>query len=298
MKTVIFGLAKSGTTALFFKIKNSLRPDTVCLFEPRSFERRSVMKKTIKSTLSRRPEPDILAKVLPFRPHNPADVDSFSHFERKVLIVRDPRDRLISRLLYGIYDSELCRHDHKVKVVLELLEQKQKDPKSVPLKTFLKRFAMLNEESFTFEGWANAHVDHSIRKPLDFCTKHEDLFIFSYEDMIDRKFRSLEEYLEVPLRGDASVAQEFDRVRRTMSYGGWRDWLTAEDVEYLRPVMQPFLDRHYPDSNWELSSSPSILAEHGSRYVERIVNERRAILKLSPFAFRSGSSHDDSNFCI
>lgn len=84
MKIVIFGLAKSGTTALFYKIKNSLPPDTVCLFEPRSFDPRAVKKKRIKSLLSHRREPDVLAKVLPFRPHDPADVDSFSHFERLI----------------------------------------------------------------------------------------------------------------------------------------------------------------------------------------------------------------------
>jgi hypothetical protein len=59
MKIVIFGLAKSGTTALFYKIKNSLPPDTVCLFEPRSFDPRALKKKTIKSLFARRNEPPI-----------------------------------------------------------------------------------------------------------------------------------------------------------------------------------------------------------------------------------------------
>jgi hypothetical protein len=101
--------------------------------------------------------------------------------------------------------------------------------------------------------------------------------------MIDGRFGSLEKYLGVSLRGEASVAPEVGRVMRTKSYGGWRDWLTAEDVEYLRPIVQPFLDRYYAEADWKLSLSPSIPAEHSSGYIERIVNDRRASLKLPHF---------------
>ena len=44
------------------------------------------------------------------------------------------------------------------------------------------------------------------------------------------------------------------------------------------------LDRFYPEACWELSQAPCIPVEFSSRYVERIVNERRAWLKLPPYA--------------
>jgi hypothetical protein len=72
-------------------------------------------------------------------------------------------------------------------------------------------------------------------------------------------------------------------VTRTKNYGAWRHWFTAEDVEYLRPVLQPFLDRYYAEADWELSASPSISAEYGSLYIERIVNDRRATMKMPRF---------------
>ena len=37
MKIVIYGLAKSGTSALFYKLRNSLPPGTISLFEPTSY---------------------------------------------------------------------------------------------------------------------------------------------------------------------------------------------------------------------------------------------------------------------
>ena len=267
----------------FYKIKNSLPPDTICLFEPRSFDSRAVKKKRIKSLLTHRREPDVLAKVLPFRPHAPANVDSFSHFERQVLIVRDPRDRLTSRLLYGIYDSDIWQRDDKVKAFLEILKKKEANPGSVPMKILLATFARLNGESFCFNEWADEHEHHSIRRPLDFYDGRRNLFLFKYEDMIDQRFESLERYLGVRLSAEASVPPELARVLRTGRYGSWRDWFTSEDVEYLRPVMQPFLDRYYPEADWELNQSPSIASEYSSRYVERIVNDRRASLKLPRF---------------
>ena len=99
MKIVIYWLAKSGTMALFYKLKNSLPPDLICLFEPRSFAPSVLKQRGFRALLGRRREPDVLAKVLPFRPAAPADVDSFSAFDKQILLVRDPRDRLISRLL-------------------------------------------------------------------------------------------------------------------------------------------------------------------------------------------------------
>lgn len=120
MKIVIFGLAKSGTTALFYKIKNSLPPDTVCLFEPRSFDPRAVKKKRIKSLLSHRANPTC------------------------------------SRRFY------LSGH-------------------TIP----------------------RMSIAFPISKGL-----------FKYEDMIDRRFGSLEKYLGMPLKGKASVAPELGRVTR------------------------------------------------------------------------------------
>jgi len=70
MKLVIFGLSKSGTTALFYRLKDSLRGGTVCLFEPQAFGSRAIEAKGVRGFLAtrlRRKQPDVLAKVLPFR---------------------------------------------------------------------------------------------------------------------------------------------------------------------------------------------------------------------------------------
>lgn len=284
MKTVIFGLAKSGTTALFYILKRSLPAHTVFMFEPSSFDLRVLRKIPIRSFLKGTREFNVLAKVLPFRPNDPVDADSFCHFDKQILIVRDPRDRLISRLLYGVYESTFYDDDRKVSTFVETLKRKESDSSSVSVIELLAAFARLNGEHFSLADWARSYRRTSIEKPLGFHEQHAALFLFKYEDMIDQRLKLLAQYLNLTLNGTASVAPELNRVMRTKNYGGWRDWFTTEDVEYLRPVLQSFLDRYYPGADWKLRASPSIDPEHGSLYIQRIVNERRAKLKLTPYA--------------
>lgn len=282
MKVVIFGLAKSGTTALFYKIMNSLPPGAVCLFEPRSFDPRVLKTGRLKRLLTGKRPPDVLAKVLPFQPTAPADAESFSSFEKQILVARDPRDRLVSRLLYGVYHSKFYHQDKMVCAFLRVLKQKEADPRSVPVRELLKAVAELNGERFSFEGWAADYARHSVRAPLDFHDGHPNLFVCKYEDMIERRLGALEDYLGLKLSGDAAVPAELGRVTRTKGHGNWRHWFTADDAEDLRPVLRPYLDRYYEGADWELSPRPSIPAEFGSGYVERIINDRRAATNLPP----------------
>jgi hypothetical protein len=78
------------------------------------------------------------------------------------------------------------------------------------------------------------------------------------------------------------VADELRRVERTRRYGAWRDWFTPEDVEALRPSLQPYLDRYYRGGDWSLNEAPRIEPDHSSRYVERVVDEKRRLMGLVP----------------
>jgi hypothetical protein len=269
MNIVIFGLAKSGTTALYYKIKQSLPPETVCLFEPHAFDAAA-----IPQGLS------VLAKILPFRIVHPADAGSFANFEKQILIVRDPRDRLISRLLYNVYHAEFCDDEQKVSVLRQLLERKESDSRAVPVHELMAVIAELNGQLFSLDEWANSYRQHSIKRPLDFHEQNPAVFLYKYEDMIDGRLHELEEYLQLKLEHATVVDPEVNRVTRTKTYGDWRNWFTPTDVDHMRPVLQPYLDRYYPDADWELNPAQTISAEHASLYIERLVNERRALNQL------------------
>src|SRR5438105_8372440 len=127
-------MPRSGTTALFSKLQSSMPPETVCLFEPAEY----------------RPDPEhrnrpVLAKVL-MRLANPrrgggydgwvADHASFQHFDKKILLVRDPRDNLVSSMLYLAIQSPVprprwSRQGRRYSRFFALLRQKEKDPPSI-----------------------------------------------------------------------------------------------------------------------------------------------------------------------
>ncbi|HEX9946712.1 MAG TPA: hypothetical protein VGA98_04150, partial [Allosphingosinicella sp.] len=115
-----------------------------------------------------------------------------------------------------------------------------------------------------------------------FHDERRHLAVFRYEQLVDSQFGSLEAALDMRLDGLAAVPATLERVVRTKRYGAWREWFTPNDVDALRPAVSPYLNRYYPDSNWDLSPSPRLDPEHGSHYVERIINERRALLDLPP----------------
>ena len=81
MRVVIAGQSKSGTTALY-SLFRVLLPGHQYLFEPRAYQG---------------DEQDIIIKGI-------VGISSFegmAHFDTKFLIVRDPRDNLVSRFLYA-----------------------------------------------------------------------------------------------------------------------------------------------------------------------------------------------------
>jgi len=280
MKIVIFGLSRSGTTALFYLLKNSLHRNTVCLFEPLRFDEKDIRRNKFKELLFGRRDENVLAKVLSFRPDYPADTDSFASFDKQVLIVRDPRDRLISRLLYGVHASNFCDQPDRAQSFISVLKRKEADPASISIMTLLETFATLNGEQFSFDAWASHYSRHSINRPLAFHDTNPQLFLFRYEDLIDGRLQELGDYIGASLGGTATVPQQLARVERTKDYGAWRDWFTKEDVAKLQPVLQPFLDRYYSGADWILKDRPAIRPEHGSSYVEGLINQRRALIKL------------------
>src|SRR3989344_2209096 len=118
---LILGFSKTGTTALYYKLLNSLPANTKGLFEPKQF--------VPELEDDKRP---LLAKVIVDSYLN-NDIDSFNNFDKKILIIRDPRDRLISMLLYFLRDRGILCDETLIKYYFELIKKKQENPDSVSI---------------------------------------------------------------------------------------------------------------------------------------------------------------------
>lgn len=274
MDVALYGLSKTGTSALFYKLMNSLPPDTICLFEPEARGALARLRVHLKAAVTGAPERGVLAKVLPFRPGRPVRLSDFAGFERQILLVRDPRDRLVSHLLYRVYNSRVWKDEAAAAQWVEALRRKEAEP-AMPLTELIATFARLEGEPHAFALWAQAYGHHSVRRPLAFHEARPGIHPMRYEDMVDGRFDALEAYLGFPLSGSSEVGLEVSRIARTRSHGGWRDWFTPEDVRTLGPILQPYLDFYYPGADWHLHATPALDPGHGSRYVEMLVRERR-----------------------
>jgi len=254
LRVVIAGLGKSGTTALYFAVRAAMPPDTHCLFEPAAYH--AVV------------APAVLAKVLV---NTVADWSTFSGFDRKIFIARDPRDRLVSSLLYAIYDHRGLVTEAAARPLLHLLERKEAAARDVALWRISEAIEQITGRDYralTRERGALCQR---------FLQENPGLHRIAYEDFIAGRTEALADYLgfAVPRGADVEVDASVRRVTRTRSSGDWRNWFTAEDVAYFRPVLDEAMQAFGYQDAWELAASPAIAPANGSEYVRRLLTEQR-----------------------
>lgn len=219
MKILIAGQAKSGTTALYYAIKQSLPAEYNCLFEPNKYPVND-------------PHECVLAKILI---NGNVNIEDFNLFQKKILLVRDPRDNLVSRLLYSVYDLRFSPQDILFKNFLKKLSEKQKSPSSVSL---IELLSLLNDLSGTD---IIKKIINRQKMALDFDARHSDCFVYKYEDFVRSHIKALEEFLNFKLKFNGQVDLVHDRVTRIKGSGDWKNWFTVADVNYFQDIYRSIL---------------------------------------------------------
>jgi hypothetical protein len=251
-RILVTGNPKTGTTALYHSIRYALPSNSLCLFEP---ENKNIQPpKAVNS-------PILIKSFVPVS-------SMYDDFEKKILIVRDPRDHLISTMLYMPYNfvmNEKPRDelaiDQPLGELVKLLKKKEKDPGSVSLRKLLEILGM-GERKKPFERLIRYYLDRP------------ELFVFRYEDYVDGHFEKINKYLGLDLKIAETVPEK--RVMRSKTYGNWKDWMTASDVEYYRKAFREYMEMFgYPD-DWSLSPVQHIDPALSSQYVERLIRDAKA----------------------
>ncbi len=263
---VIFGAYKSGTTGLFYKIRNSLPAPPRALFEAARYD----------------PQPDdartgVLAKIIlgqaGGRPL--ADYDSFAAFPHRLLLVRDPRDWLVSGTLFlPQQHPEIYRDPARRGALLDLLRRKEHAPDTVSFTEIFTAVtgALAGTSPEAVRGWIAEHLDGLIA----FDQARPGLHRVRYEDLAAGRLAALEHYLGLPLRGPAEVDRVHDHVPRTRAAGDWMNWFLPADAPRWAPLLDRYL-RHYGyDPDWTPRGPRRIDPAHGSDYVARVMARRRA----------------------
>lgn len=264
-RIVIFGQYKSGTTGLFTKIRNSLEYAPRELFEAENY---------LAHPTDRRS--GVLAKII-VGIHDDgtpiSDVRGFLEFEKQIYLIRDPRDRLVSGVLFQAHRYPgLADDSAKAARILSLLERKERDPASVSLvKIILELF---DRNDSLLENYLQAET-RRLAWIETFESQLSQHCLVRYEDFVHGQLEKLEAYLGMRLAGTATVDQRFAHVPRTLSSGDWKNWFTDQDIPTFRPLSQEYLSRHGYETSWELSPKPLIRPEHATQYVRRNIVARR-----------------------
>ncbi|MEJ2750679.1 MAG: hypothetical protein P8183_22650, partial [Anaerolineae bacterium] len=117
-----------------------------------------------------------------------------------------------------------------------------------------------------------AHVMDSIRDIGTIMeTVGDDWFVLKYEDFVDGRTTSLNQYLGFSIDEAASVPADLKRVERTKKYGNWRRWFNQKDVvRFQRELNGPLRQLGYDAADWELESLDSLPPAEGSEYMKKV----------------------------
>lgn len=264
---LVIGKAKTGTTFLAKAIQNSLSACSLEM-EPKAaefiFDRYrekssgNEVAKIIFEHWSNKPNlmSALLADELPVK------------FDKKVIIVRDPRDELVSRLLYLVkpLKDQGKLTDAALDEWLVTLRTIEGGEKKINFQELLDRTGELFNTDLlpSFVNYMKEFSDY-------FQSKPNSVFAVRYEDLIDKRVEHLEKYLGFSLNYAITEDDLIKRTKRSSSYGSWKSFFHEEDIEYFKPIMAEFMDQiGYND--WSISSAKLPQKDVTSSYVERLAS--------------------------
>ena len=266
-KVIVLGLAKSGTTGLWSVLVKSYPRRYLQFFEGQYLPSR--YNKYFGQTSSEQNPRDVISKQIIGPDFNFTDLASF---DKIIWMVRDPRDRLISYLLYRHYDYRYDS-DEFVREQLDLLRLKERDPDALAMIDLEARLLLPRPTLESAFFWN----DHQKNNFLSTLIEEGRAFIFKYEDFVNQEYSGLENFLGIKMSRNAKVPKQFQRVIRSKTHSFWNHWFTQKDVDNYMGLFQPFLEQYGYKDEWALAEEKKIDPEHCSRYVRTIINERRQL---------------------
>ncbi|MEP0072763.1 MAG: sulfotransferase domain-containing protein [Marinomonas sp.] len=250
MKVAIIGMPKTGTTALYESVKVELPLNTVTSFEPKSEAELTYLLNEKKD--------NALTKIM-FTRLDDVGFD-VKDFDRTIVIVRDPRDYLVSSLLYKFDDPNICKNKEKLAQLKSLFEQKQLDPTAI---SFTDLFSSFSSVEVNWDSHLKLYI-----KLIDFI-KHNNVFVLKYEDFADDKLNSLSEYLGLNVKNKRELEGWTAKIQRKGTSGDWKNWFTKDDL-YLKNVFSDVMVA-LGYTNWEVADSPVIEKKYSTDYINKLV---------------------------
>lgn len=258
MKVCIAGLAKSGTSALYTAVKTQMPPETRCVFEPNSSAELNYVTNGDEDGLAK-----IMFTSLSSRKYNS------NAFDKNLFIVRDPRDIVVSSLLYRFNRLSLINNEERFNRLLQLFKEKEENPSAHSLVHILNRFEKNGAKKY------RSSVSRNYRRFLTYIDDIPNHYILKYEDFVVNNTREASEYLELKIERPERLGRWIDKISRKGTSGDWKHWFQEDDTDFFADQLNPILKQMEYDLAWKLACPQIINHEHCSGYILRLAESRK-----------------------
>lgn len=255
MRLCIIGLPKTGTTGLYKLLQYNMKrhlDDVLCLFEPGTAKPWESFFSCAKAHVS------LLTKVMTNQRY--LSSPAITGFDKRLMMVRDPRDQVISELLF----RPLGRRQEDRQAVgkfISAIDAKVRDPASMSV---LGLSAYADRLGIDHSAWPG------LAKLMDLQTGavHDHGFIpIYYEHFVANDFRRLEGIVHLPLQAAGVTPRWLEHIPRSRGTGEWRHWFLPEDVDFFRPLFREYMGFCGYADDWELEPRPMIAPETASDFI-------------------------------
>ncbi len=265
MKILIYSLGKSGTTALAYSI-NKAFDNYELVLEPSQlsavdYNRENLIVKSIFANRWKK------------------DRDCFEKFDKSILLVRNPLDRIISYLLYMPYNGDGFSDDRNTQTYINLLKKKVEQPDSVGIFDIDKCYSDIDVSG---RGSLIKAVEEQSKNVQDFYQSSyaQDFLVLKYEDFIQNNLDSLSDFLNREISNKIKVSKQFRRTERSKSFDNYKAWFLKNELKTSSTIFESFHSMfgytfdHDCISNHE-EDSAALSAEITYDYTTKIINEYR-----------------------
>lgn len=269
MKVLVVGRAKTGTTIVSRRIQSSM-PGAAFVMEPDSL-----------AAFVAPYESDLVVKTIfeHWKDKRNARMALFNNelavtFDRKVFVIRDPRDEFISRLLYLAYDFSKRRllTRSALKPWIDVIKEKERHPESVSVNELLAVVNTVFDLDIDYRLPDTQRYFKFIRSRVS----GDDTLLLRYEEFVTGVTQALESFLGFPLATGEIKERRLQRVNRTAAANNWKSFFLPEDLAEFKRVNQRMMKRvGYTD--WELEPQLALEPAHYSLFLERLIDDAEAM---------------------
>lgn len=268
MKSVlVVGSQKTGTTIVATVVQHSLgggrfyvEPRSVAFFE--------------KAGLSASPDPVVIKILYEHWMQKQSLLTGIVRGEtgfrpdRTVAIVRDPRDGMISAIMYSAYERVLeGASREQVSEWVGMVRDKEADPEKYSVTHLTEGHNRIFRVEYTPASFLETFASYSAW----LARNRAHFYLLRYEDFVAGNTAALSACLGREVASNRDMHPEFQRLARTKQSGNWRKMMLDEDVAFVRQRYAGALAAFGYD-DWQAEpqrTDPAV----GSDYIIRITEE-------------------------